>query len=242
MTTLPISAHARPLPWMLTLAAAWTMACGTTPTSPSSQSNTTPTLSSVSITCGSATLTSVGQITNCSASAVMSNGSQQNRTSDAQWESSNTAVASVSSSGAVTARANGTTTISATYQGVRGTRTITVDVPLTIETWKASVSISRPYAFGYKVTGTIDITLSRAFSPAPSRIRAEFENSLVGGSTNYSAGQTEIHIEFSQDTLSCPNFSNTPKDYLRIIDVSRQVTLVRSSGTWGGALADYCSR
>jgi len=90
-----------------------------------------------------------------------------------------------------------------------------------------------PVGSGYHFTGTIDITLNHAITPAPARVRAELENSLLGGTAAYgSNGGTQIHIEVNQDTVACPNTTNTPADFLRLIDADRQVTIARSGATW----------
>jgi uncharacterized protein YjdB len=60
------------------------------------------------------------------ASAMMSSGPEQLVTAIATWVSSNPAVATVSSTGLVTAVAAGTTTITATYHGVTGALGVTV--------------------------------------------------------------------------------------------------------------------
>jgi hypothetical protein len=149
-------------------------------------------------------------------------------------------VATVGQTGLVVATGNGTATISASYQSLQGTRGITVDVPLSITTGSSSFNVTH-FATFYRSSGTIEVTLSRAASsPVPSRIRAEWENTQIGGTTNYSAGQTQLHIDFNQDTVSCPNFSNVPGDFLRLIDVDRQVTLARTTWTHTGSVTTLC--
>jgi hypothetical protein len=224
---------------MVLAAALVVAACGSTPTGPSGSNNSTPVLQSLAISCLVSTLTEASQVTQCTATGNLSNGQTQSRTLDSTWESSDPSVATVSSSGTVIARTNGTTTISATYQGVRGTRSVTVNIPLSIVTWNASISVSQPFFIGYRVTGTIDVTLNRAISPPPSKIRAEFEASQTGGTINYSAGATQLHWDFSQDTVACPNFP-VSGEFLRLIDVAQQVTLVRAAGGWSGTLANLC--
>src|SRR5579862_3153870 len=85
-------------------------ACGSSSTSPSSV------ITSLSIS-GAATLAAIGQTTQLSATVTFSGGKAQDVTGSVAWASSNTAVATVSSAGLVTALAFGTATISATYQG-----------------------------------------------------------------------------------------------------------------------------
>ncbi len=70
------------------------------------------------------TLSSIGQTVQLSATAAFSTGNQT-VTAIATWQSSNTAVATVSG-GLVTAVAAGAVTIAATYQGKAGTLNLTV--------------------------------------------------------------------------------------------------------------------
>ena len=67
-----------------------------------------------------------GQTQQMTARVTMSNGFLEDKTSGVTWQSSNGSVASVSSSGVVTAGDEGSSTISATFEGQRGTRDILV--------------------------------------------------------------------------------------------------------------------
>ena len=60
------------------------------------------------------------------ATATMSDGTTQDVTSAASWTSSNTAVATITEAGLVTAISDGSTTITATYQSESGNSTETV--------------------------------------------------------------------------------------------------------------------
>ena len=94
--------------------------CSSSPTSPSSPTG-------VYVQPGestSMTLSRIGQTVQLSASAAFSTGNQT-VTAIATWQSSNTAVATVSG-GLVTAVAAGAVTIAATYQGKAGTLNLTV--------------------------------------------------------------------------------------------------------------------
>ena len=77
----------------------------------------TPTLQGLTVTCAAATLSVFGASTQCAASVRLSNGQTQDQTSTATWSSSNTAIATVSG-GLVRAVAQGSATITATYQGL----------------------------------------------------------------------------------------------------------------------------
>ncbi len=88
----------------------------TTPTPPA-------TVTSVAVT-GSAPL--VGLTAQLTATATLSNNTTQNVTSQASWQSSNTAVATVSNAGVVTGVAPGDVDITATYQSIAGRERLTV--------------------------------------------------------------------------------------------------------------------
>lgn len=60
---------------------------------------------------------------------TLSNGATEDRTSTASWQSSNTAVATVSSQGMVTILASGDASITATVSDVRGSMGISVRIP-----------------------------------------------------------------------------------------------------------------
>jgi hypothetical protein len=81
--------------------------------------------------------------------AAFSDGSSREVTSEAQWVSSNTAVATVSPTGRVTIVSVGTTDVRATYQGITG---------------NASLAVSQPPLVtpNYRITGTIVDALDQA--------------------------------------------------------------------------------
>jgi uncharacterized protein YjdB len=84
-----------------------------------------PTLSSVTVTPATATV-AVGATQQFTATATYSDGSTANVTSTATWSSSATTVATVSAAGVATGVASGSTTITASLNGVNGTATLTV--------------------------------------------------------------------------------------------------------------------
>jgi hypothetical protein len=110
----------------------WLSGCG----SPSSPSGNTLTVSGVVVS-GPAALTAIGQTTQLAAMAAFSNGTSQNVTSTATWQSSNTNIATVTTGGLVTAVNFGQVSITAAYQGASGPLTVTVQLNLT-GTWKGS--------------------------------------------------------------------------------------------------------
>ncbi len=107
------------------------VACGKSPTAPSgtgggsgSGGGAAATVASVKI---SGNLTpSQGSTSQLTATATMSDGTTQNVTTQATWRSSNPSVASVSSTGVVTAQATGTVDVTATYQAQTGKATVQV--------------------------------------------------------------------------------------------------------------------
>jgi uncharacterized protein YjdB len=87
-------------------------------------SSTTPsTVTSIAVT---GTTPAIGASSQFTASAAMSDGTTQDVTSLATWQSSNTSDATVSTSGLVTGVAAGTVVVQATYQNVTGSDQITV--------------------------------------------------------------------------------------------------------------------
>ncbi len=105
-------------------------ACGgSSTTSPTPQTPATS-VSSVALS-GTLALPATGQTSQLTATARMSDGTSQAVTSQATWQSSNPAVATVSATGLVSGVGYGTSTITATYQGVSGTATFTVAINMT---------------------------------------------------------------------------------------------------------------
>ncbi|MGZ3600146.1 MAG: Ig-like domain-containing protein, partial [Ktedonobacterales bacterium] len=94
-----------------------------TPNTPNTP--TTPTLQSISVTPANASVTA-GKTQQYTATGISSDGSQQNVTSTATWSTGNSAVATINSSGLLTAVAAGTTTVSAVQSGITGSTTVTV--------------------------------------------------------------------------------------------------------------------
>lgn len=116
--------------WFVVMAVA-AIACGggspssptpvaTTPTNPAPTPTPGPTVTSLVVEATSAHLINVGSSLQFIATATMSDGTIRIPTAIASWQSSNTAVATVSSAGVVTALSPGTVTITATYLGRSG--------------------------------------------------------------------------------------------------------------------------
>jgi hypothetical protein len=84
-----------------------------------------PRVVSLAVT-GGTTLFQRGQTAQLSARVTLSNGFVEDRSASATWQSSNSGVASVSSSGVVTAGDEGEATITANFEGQRGTADVRV--------------------------------------------------------------------------------------------------------------------
>lgn len=101
-----------------------------TPTTPTTTTTTTvaaATVSGVALS-GTNSLTVKGQTTQLTAAASYSDGTTQNVSPQASWQTDNPAVATVDA-GLVTAVSSGQATITATFQGKSGTLLITVSLP-----------------------------------------------------------------------------------------------------------------
>lgn len=121
--------------FVIFLLAATVAGCSTksTPTTPTSTANPTPTtpaaptVSTVTVS-GTSSFTSKTQ-SQLTAMVTLSNGTTEDRTGSANWQSSNTTVATVSSQGMVTTLASGDASITATVSDIRGALGIQVRIP-----------------------------------------------------------------------------------------------------------------
>jgi hypothetical protein len=95
----------------------------TTPVAPAA-----PTISSVSVS-GTTSFTEAGARSQLTARVTLSDGTTEDRTNAASWQSENNAVATVSSQGMVTVVGTGDTSIIATVSDVRGALGISVRIP-----------------------------------------------------------------------------------------------------------------
>jgi hypothetical protein len=102
----------------------------TTTTTTTTTTPTTTTPQAVTIA-GTTAFTGVGQTSQLTATTTGSDGSQQDVTSQSTWTSSNAAVAAISATGLMTAIGIGQCTITAAYQTVSGTATVTFPITLT---------------------------------------------------------------------------------------------------------------
>jgi hypothetical protein len=96
----------------------------------------------------------VGQTRQFAATLVFSNGTQQNVTGRATWSTSNPMVATINGMGVATARAVGTTTISATFMGLSASTILTVTdaVPVSISVTPIAPSIAAGTNLAFQAT------------------------------------------------------------------------------------------
>lgn len=114
---------------------------------------------------GTSSFTNKNQTAQMTATAAMSDGSSQDVTSSATWASSSSSVASVSSSGLVTALANGTSNITATHQSKNGTLGVTVAMQAALQITPFFSRLCVPFRAGMDVTitessGNIGMTIT----------------------------------------------------------------------------------
>lgn len=147
---------------------------------------TTPdtTVSTVAITSAGTTLEPGGTV---QMTATAKNAAGTNLTGlSATWTSSANAVATVSTSGLVTAIANGTTTITATISGIAGTRLITVQTITPV------------------AAATVDAGSGNVFNPSQVDLSQ-------GGTVTWNFGGINTHnVTFSAATGAPANIPDTP--------------------------------
>ena len=95
----------------------------------SSSASGAPAVASSLAVVGFTTLSAKGESGRLTAMVTYTDGSVQNRTTAAQWASSDQSVATVDASGLVTALRDGRTTVTATFESIAGAKTIVVDLP-----------------------------------------------------------------------------------------------------------------
>lgn len=121
-------------------------ACGSQPTPPTAPA--TVTVSSVAITAASI-FTGPGQQVQFTATATMSDGTAQNVSAQAAWQSSNTSVLTVSSSGLATSVAEGDAKLTATYTGVSGSSDVAVRIQWSVKGRIVSAADGAPLTGGF---------------------------------------------------------------------------------------------
>ncbi len=156
-----------------------------------------PTLQSVQVTPTNPSI-AAGTSTQLAATALYSDGSHTDVTTQASWSSSSPSNATVgASSGHATALVAGTTTITATLQGISGTTTLTVTAAtlVSLEVSPALPQVAAGSTQAFKATGTFsdqttqDLTADMSWSSSVTTVATIDASGLA---TTLVAGQTVI--------------------------------------------------
>lgn len=209
---------------------------GKSPTGPSG-TQTTRTLTGVTISGGSSSL-SVGGTATLTATATYSDGTSQNVSSQATWRSSNTAVLDVSATGLVTARATGTADISATFDTQTGRRTVQVSAARFAVTVKLSGITALDTCddvFQGLTEGEFAVQVS--FSLADGTTNTVLESANYPGDTNnmqgFALGRNETRAFSNERTYT---LQGEPGQFVRVrfraTEWDAQVVLLPPSTRW----------
>ncbi len=191
----------------LLLSSTFAWACTT---SSSSSATPTPTVSGVAIA-GNGAFTSKNATSQLTASASMSGGGTQDVSATATWSTSAATVATVTSTGLVTAVGHGTATISAVYQGSSGSLAALVTLRATPTFTPTFKRLCGPFRAGIDITiaetgGSIGYDISSLtirFRDLGGNIKvtktynAAELSAALGGSNHINASQSKI-LTFEQ--------------------------------------------
>jgi hypothetical protein len=168
---------------VLFLATAASWACHHSPAAPTS---TTSTVTAVSV---AGTAPAIGGTSQFTATATLSNGTTQDVTAQAVWQSSNPAVATVSG-GLVTAVAAGTADISAQHQQVTGKASITVVAGSCVFA-VSPTSFAIPMSGG---TGTVTVTVTQGGNCSWTATSNSSFATITGGSSGIGNGSVTFSV------------------------------------------------
>ena len=141
----------------------------------------------------------LGSTSQLQAIANMSDGTQQTLSSSVTWQTSQTSMATVNAQGVVTAAGQGSAQVSATYQGLTNSASITVVPPVLVSVAVTPASPSLPVGetLQFKATGTFtdgstqDLTQSATWSSSAATsatiTSVGLASGLVAGSTTITA-------------------------------------------------------
>lgn len=146
-----------------------------------------PVVQSIAVTPSQATLTAAGQTAALSAQVRLSNGAIGTQTP--VWSSANSAVATVSATGVVTAVANGQTTITAAVGSIVGNAAVTVAIP-TVQTVIVSPTTSTLTALGAttRLTAAVQLSNGAAGTQTPTWSSSDPAVATVAGGTVTAVG------------------------------------------------------
>ena len=227
----------------------------------------TPTLQSIRVSPGSVSI-AVGGTQQFTATGSFSDGSSKDLSSSAQWSSSDTAIASVSSSGLASGVAVGVVTIKAVSGAIQGTATLTVTnagtnlVSIAVSPSGPTIPVNTTQQFSatgnYSDGSSRDLTLLVSWGSSVSSVATIDAN---GNATGMASGTSTISATLGSITdstgltVSAPTISSivvTPGDLTVGIGIAQQYTATAiytngssqdlSSGvTWSSSLASVAS-
>jgi hypothetical protein len=168
------------------------ISCGSKATAPSTP---TVTITSVAVTAASA-FTGIGQQIQFTATATKSDGSTDNVSGSASWQSSNTSVLTVSATGVATSAAEGDARITATVQTLSGAAEVSVRIQWILKGRLVSTADGAPLINGASVTleGAHSISLASDGSYTFSGPGAPASRSLIIGATGFLTRSTAVAI------------------------------------------------
>ncbi len=162
-----------------------------------------PTIASIAVSPASSTI-AAGAAQQFVATATYSDNSTANVSATVSWTSSSATVATINAAGLATAVTAGSSTITATLNGISGTAAVTVPVPaptlvsVSVSAAAASVAVGSTDQFtataSYSDGSTQDVTTTAAWSSSPTAV-ATINN--AGLATAVSAGSTTIAASFN---------------------------------------------
>jgi CarboxypepD_reg-like domain/Bacterial Ig-like domain (group 2) len=173
-------------------------ACGRSSNPTAATTTITPTVSSVTVTSGSRTASTI----QLAASARMADGTVRDVTNLAAWQSSNAALATVSSAGVVTFFGSGDVDVRATYQSVSGTLHLVVAtvpvIAITISGAPSSPATSFQLTASARLAdgSTQDVTRSATWESSNTSV-ATVTGGLVSVMSN---GEAEIRATYQGTT------------------------------------------
>lgn len=217
-------------------AAGWLLAaCAGSPPSaagpsPLVSTPSAPAVASIAVA-GSSPL--VGATAQFSATATLSDGTTQAMTNLASWSSSDSKVASVSASGAVTGVASGDADITATYQAISG---------------KARVIVVRPAPSTFTISGTLRDGTSGGILPEVLVQAADSTGTARSVATDASGGYAISGVSPGPVTLTVAITGYQPLAQTTSVSADTRVDLVLTrlsptppldlTGTWTGSGSD----
>ncbi len=193
---------------------------------------TAPVLTSISVTPANPSVLA-GNSQQFTATGNYSNGSTQDLTGSVAWSSSNTSVATISSSGLGAALSNGPTTIAASLNGIRGSTTMTVVTlqSLTIAPLAQAVFVGSNLQFTatghYSDGSTRDLTSSAVWSSSKTSVATI--SSPGGLATGLGNGTTTIQA--ASGGLSVSTSLTVNKVFLQTIVISPSSATVAHGGS-----------